>query len=478
MTNIKRAAKLSNKDNLVILTNAKNSLDGLGLSPDEQSYALKHFKKGKEKFLLINQYSRQLLLAEVDDSKSDWRTLEGCRHAGYKASKKLNKLGATSATVISTFDDAAHAMAGAEGLALGNYQFLKYFEDAKKRANSVKTVSVHHKGLSQKAVDELNVVTAATCHARDLVNEPVSFLGATQIASEIKKLGKEAGFKVEVLNKAKIEALKMGGLLAVNAGSFDPPTFSIMEYKPKNAKNKKPIVLVGKGVVYDTGGLSLKPTANSMDIMKCDMGGAAAMIGTMYAVAKNKLPVHIIGLIPATDNRPGNRAYAPGDVITMYSGKTVEVMNTDAEGRMIMADALAYAKKYKPELVLDAATLTGASVRAIGPYASSIMGTADDADFEMLATSGYDTCERVVQFPFWDEYGEEIKSPIADIKNLGGPAAGQITAGKFLEHFTDYPWIHVDIAGPAWSEKEDSYRLAGGTGTGVRLFFDFIKNRY
>lgn len=201
------------------------------------------------------------------------------------------------------------------------------------------------------------------------------------------------------------------------------------------------------------------------------------MIGTLYAIAKAELPVHVIGLIPATDNRPGLNAYAPGDVVTMHSGKTVEVLNTDAEGRMLLADALSYAKKYDPELVLDAATLTGAAVRAIGSFASCVMGTADDKDFETLRQSGERTYERTVRMPFWKEYGEMIKSDVADIKNLGGPEAGQITAGKFLEHFTDYPWIHIDIAGPAFISSSDSYRGKWATGYGVRLLTDFLSQR-
>ena len=213
-----------------------------------------------------------------------------------------------------------------------------------------------------------------------------------------------------------------------------------------------------------------------MDIMKCDMGGAAAVSCAIYAIAKAKLPIHIVGLIPATDNRPGGNAYAPGDVVTMFDGTTVEVLNTDAEGRMILADALTYAKKYKPELVIDAATLTGSAMRAIGPYGSVVMGTASDKTFNKLQDSGEKTYERTVRFPFWDEYAEEIKSPIADIKNLGGASAVAITAGKFLEHFTDYPWIHIDIAGPAWADNDSGYLSKGGTGTGVRLFFDFVKN--
>jgi leucyl aminopeptidase len=330
--------------------------------------------------------------------------------------------------------------------------------------------------ITKAQIDEVVNITYATNSAKDLVNEPQSFLNAEQLSKEIKRLGKEAGFKVEVLGKAKIEALKMGGLLAVNKGSIDPPTFSVLEWKPAKAKNKKPVVLVGKGVVYDTGGLSLKPTANSMDIMKCDMGGAAAVVGAMYAIAKNKLPIHVITLVPATDNRPGGNAYAPGDVITMHNKKTVEVLNTDAEGRMILADALSYAQKYKPELVLDAATLTGAAAAAIGHYGIVAMGNADEKTMNKLKTSGNNMYERIVEFPFWDEYNEQLKSSIADLTNLGNGAGGSITAGKFLEHFTDYPYIHLDIAGPAWMKTKVDYVSKGGSGSGVRIFYDFIKN--
>jgi leucyl aminopeptidase len=249
-----------------------------------------------------------------------------------------------------------------------------------------------------------------------------------------------------------------------------------MEWKPKKARNKKPIVLVGKGVVYDTGGLSLKPTANSMDYMKCDMAGGATVAASMYAIAKANLNCHVIGLVPATDNRPGENAYAPGDVIKMYDGQTVEMLNSDAEGRMILADALSYAKKYKPELVLDFATLTGAAAAAIGPYGIVCMGTADEKQKDKLKDSGNNVYERLVEFPFFDEYAKLIKSDIADMKNIGGPIAGAITAGKFLEKFIDYAWMHFDIAGPSWNTAADSYRSKNGTGVGVRLLFDFIKN--
>jgi leucyl aminopeptidase len=328
--------------------------------------------------------------------------------------------------------------------------------------------------MKKTAVTELEILVEAVCKARNLVNEPQSHLNAIGFADEMIKMGKAASFKVEVLNKKQIEALKMGGLLAVNKGSQTPPTFTIMEYKPKKAINKKPIVLVGKGVVYDTGGLSLKPTAG-MDTMKCDMAGGALVAATMYAVAKAQLKVHVIALVPATDNRPGENAYAPGDVIKMYDGKTVEMLNADAEGRMILADALAYAKKYKPALVMDFATLTGAAAAAIGSYGIVCMGTADEATKLNLKICGNQVHERLVEFPFWDDYGKLLKSDIADMKNIGGPVAGAITAGKFLEKFIDYPWMHFDIAGPAYNSTASSYRPKNGTGVGVRLMFQFLK---
>jgi leucyl aminopeptidase len=372
-------------------------------------------------------------------------------------------------------NNSAELLAFAEGFLLSDYQFLKYFKDANRKRHTIQTLYVHG-GATQKELNELQNIIESVYWARDMVNEPVSYMDAPQLAAEILAKGKASSYKVEILEKSKIESLKMGGLLAVNKGSETPPTFTIIEYKPKNAKNNKPIVLVGKGVVYDTGGLSLKPTAHSMDLMKSDMGGAAAMSATIDALAKNKIPVHVIGLIPATDNRPGKTAYAPGDVITMFDGTTVEVLNTDAEGRMILADALAYANKYKPELIIDAATLTGAAVRALGTKTSISMGNAKDIYFRKLYEAGQVTHDRVFRFPFWDEWKEEVKSDIADLKNLGGANAGMITAGKFLEHFVKYPYIHIDIAGPAFLETPDSYNGKGGTGAGVRLLYQFLKD--
>lgn len=363
----------------------------------------------------------------------------------------------------------------AEGLLLSSYRFTQHF--SKPKDYKFQQIFVGS-ALTKEQITELTSMSKAVFWTRDMVNTPVSHLNAEQLAEAISKLGEEAGFQVNVLGKTQIESLKMGGLLAVNKGSVDPPTFTIAEYKPDNAVNKKPIVLVGKGVVYDTGGLSLKPTAGSMDTMKCDMAGGATMAAVIYFAALQKLPVHIVGLIPATDNRPGGNAYTPGDVITMFDGTTIEVLNTDAEGRMILADALAYSAKYDPELVIDAATLTGAALRAIGTEATIIMGNAADDYFQDLEKIGFDVHERVVRFPFWDDYKAHMKSKIADMKNIGGPNAGMISAGKFLEHFVKAPYIHMDIAGPAWLDSKENYKGDGGTGTGVRLLYQFLKNRY
>jgi len=396
---------------------------------------------------------------------------EKLRVAGHAIRTKLSR----TAESIFISGESSSALALAEGLALSNYQFLKYFKDAGKKKFELKAIELLG-DVSKKDIKKLNNTLKAVYWARDMVNEPVSFLTATQLSAEIETLGKEAGFKVQVFEKAKIEALKMGGLLAVNKGSIEPPTFTVIEYKPKNPVNKKPVVLVGKGVVYDTGGLSLKPTAGSMDLMKSDMAGAACMAGTIYGAALNELNVHLIGLIPATDNRPGGNAYTPGDIITMYDGTTVEVLNTDAEGRMILADALAYSNKLKPELVIDAATLTGAAVVAIGTKASCLMGNAGQEILDQLTKSGVEVHERLVQLPFWDEYLEEMKSSVADLKNIGGRYAGMITAGKFLEHFVKSPYIHLDIAGPSFLETAQDYKGKGGTGVGIRLLLNYFEN--
>lgn len=392
-------------------------------------------------------------------------------HEARKAGVELAGLLSKNKWSHISLDAGAQTFDVAEGLALAAYRFTRLL--GKKAAEAWTLEEIHVVGLSDAEAKRLTVLMAAVAEARDLINTPVLDLTAEDLASRAVELGREYGFKVTVLNQAKIESLKMGGLLGVNKGSLDPATFSILEYHPKNAVNSAPYVLVGKGVVYDTGGLSLKPSS-SMDTMKCDMSGAAAVIGTLCAVAGQNLPVHVIGLIPATDNRPGGNAITPGDVLTISDGTTVEVLNTDAEGRLILADALHYAKKYRPQLVIDLATLTGAAARAIGPNATVAMGNASRPIWDRLQQSAAQTHERLVEFPFWDEYTDLLKSEIADLKNIGGAEAGAITAGKFLEHFTDYPYVHLDIAGPAFLDSPWGYYGKGGTGVGVRLLTDFL----
>lgn len=367
------------------------------------------------------------------------------------------------------------AFAVAETVILSNYQFNKYFSNPKNNTLDKVNICVEKENATLKnAIKKGQIVGESTCIARDLVNEPVITLNAVELAKRTQELGKKYGFKVEVLDKKKIESLKMGGILAVNSGSELPPTFSILEYKPNKPKNKNPIILVGKGIVYDTGGLSLKPTEGGMDTMKCDMAGAAAVIGAFCAIAQMKLNLYVIGLIPATDNRPGKNAYTPGDIIQMHSGSFVEVLNTDAEGRLILADALHFAKQYEPQLVIDLATLTGAAVVAVGDIGIAMMGTAHEGIKNSIKQAGEKVYERLVELPLWEEYGELLKSNVADMKNIGGRNAGAITAGKFLEHFTNYPWIHLDIAGPAFLQTPQSYRGRGGTGVGVRLLVEFL----
>ncbi|MBW6483992.1 MAG: leucyl aminopeptidase [Vicingaceae bacterium] len=466
---IKKASKLDPKENLIFLITNEKELPTASFTKEELSFIKKELKS-EQKQIEINRLHTYVFVVLCENKENDYKSAEKIRIAANNLLTTLNNKKVASATVVGETNKITSFV---EGIGLANYQFLKYFSD--KKVNTFNKLSYYTESKSDN-IKEIEALVEAANFAKDLVNEPVSFLTAVQLSKEIQKIGKEAGFKVEVFNKSKIEALKMGGLLAVNKGSVDPPTFNVLEWKPAKFKNKKPIVLVGKGVVFDTGGLSLKPTANSMDFMKCDMSGAAAVVGAMYAVAKNKLPYHVIALIPATDNRPGGNAYVPSDVITMHNGKTVEVLNTDAEGRMVLADALSYAQKYKPELVIDIATLTGAAAAAIGHYGIVAMGNADDQTFTKLKTSGNNVYERIVEFPFWDEYNEQLKSSIADLTNLGNGMGGAITAGKFLENFTDYPYIHLDIAAPAFLKKQINYLSQGGTGVGVRLFYDFIKN--
>jgi leucyl aminopeptidase len=472
----KKINKISQDDNLILLTSDVKNIDMKYLSKEEINYSGQVISEHKKETVVFDRLGRWILVQVIKEEKTDYTRLENCRKAGDSLASKLNELKARSVLVVDVDGKGPETLALVEGMVLGSYQFLKYKSDKKEKENTLSSVGIVSKVIKEEEIDRMNIITDSVIRCRNLVNEPVSELTAQALAKEFQKMGEEAGIKVEVLNKNKIEALKMGGLLAVNKGSADPPTFTIMEWKPERPVNKKPIILVGKGVVFDTGGLNLK-TGNFMDGMKCDMAGAATMATAILAIARLNLPVYVIGLMPATDNRMDAKSVAPGDVIKMHDGTSVEILNTDAEGRLILGDALSYAKKYKPELVFTAATLTGAASRAIGRYGIVAMEKSAGKEMQKLKECGNSVYERIAEFPFWEEYGELIKSDVADIKNIGGADAGMITAGKFLAHFTDYPFIHLDIAGPAFLEKKDSYRTAGGTGYGVRLLVEFLQNK-
>ena len=459
---------------VAVITSKEALVDISYLSEKETAYVQKRIEKG-ESFISVNQFDKIIFVVIIDIEKSQPAMLEEARKAGYKVQSVLNEQAYEKVTAFHSTNQDAVLLAFAEGLAMGSYRFLKYFKNSDDKKVMLKEIGLISKTLTNEAIDKQTNVVKALYKVKDMVNEPVSFLNAEQLAVELEQLCSSVGCNVEILNKSKIESLKMGGLLAVNKGSVDPPTFTIIEWKPEKVINAKPYILVGKGVVYDTGGLSLKPTGDSMDYMKSDMSGAAIVGGVLASVASNKLPIHIIALVPATDNRPSGNAYAPGDVITIMDGTNVEMLNADAEGRMILSDALVYAQRYNPELVIDVATLTGSASAAIGSFALVAMGTASAEIKEQLTKSGEQVFERIVEFPLWDDYAELIKSDIADIKNVGGKSAGAITAGKFLQYFTKYPWMHFDIAGVAFSKKNDNYRGKGGSGFSMRLLYNFFE---
>ncbi len=307
--------------------------------------------------------------------------------------------------------------------------------------------------------------------AKTLGNLPGNVCTPTYLATTARKLAKDHKIKVEVLEKGDMEKLGMGSLLSVARGSHEPPKFIVLNYKGGKAKDK-PVVLVGKGVTFDTGGISLKP-GEGMDEMKYDMCGAASVLGTFKAIAQMELPINVVGLIPTTENMPGGSATKPGDIVTSMSGQTIEVLNTDAEGRLILCDALTYAERFDPVAVIDVATLTGACIIALGNLTSGLLANDDDLAAELLA-SGQAAGDKAWQLPLWDEYQDMLKSNFADIPNIGSKGAGTITAACFLARFTKaYKWAHLDIAGTAWKSGGDK----GATGRPVPLLTRFLMDR-
>lgn len=471
---INKIPHISADQSVVCVTGSDKLPEWLKLDNEEREFAMNRLKE-KEEHVYINSYRRCIYIVRLKEGISQHKLRETLRREAYNL-KKLIKGNNHQELVVTSYLAYRDAVADfTEGLLLGIYSFEKYKtiidEGPRKKFPSRLLL---HGDVDEKEISWLNDLTDAVYFARDLINEPVNHLNATVLSEEIRKLGDNSGFKVEVLTKGKIEALKMGGLLAVNKGSIDPPVFSILEWKPEKHVNKKPVVLVGKGIVYDTGGLNIK-TGDYMAGMNGDMAGAATVAGVLYTIAKAGIPLHVIGLVPSTDNRPGGNAYTQGDIITMHNKMTVEIGNTDAEGRLILADAISYASRYTPEIIIDIATLTGSAAMTFGNQAIALMTNADRKYINLLLECGNDVYERLGELPFWDEYGELLKSDVADMNNVGGREAGAIIAGKFLEKFTEYPLIHLDIAGTSMLKKDDYYRTKNSSGSGLRLLATFLR---
>jgi len=445
--------------------------------------------EGKEKqTTLIYSNVHRIILSGV--GLKEKVTLEKVRKATARGVKKAKSLKIKKLAIEILQDDALGAdiedIARAETIIaiLALYTFDKYFtrKDTKEIPtikeiiffSQTNTLAKYPKEI-ERGIKSGSVIGNSTNFARDLGNEPSNIIYPESLAELLKERSESKKYSVEVLDKKTIEGLKMGGVMEVSRGSDREPRFMILRYSG-GQENDKPVVIIGKGVTFDSGGISIKPSAG-MALMKMDMGGAAAVIGVFEAISQLGIKQNVIGLIPSVENMPGGNSFKPGDVITAYNGMTIEVDNTDAEGRLILADALAYASQFNPKYVIDMATLTGAAVVAIGSVSSIVMGNNQDL-IDKLFRAGEQTYDRVWQLPLWEEYDKMIDSDVADVKNTGtGRQAGTITAGMFLKRFVgDYPWAHIDIAATAMRDSESDYDPKNATGSGVRLVTQFLMN--
>jgi len=432
--------------------------------------------------------AKRLLIAGLGNSKEI--TLEKLRLAYSAAAKRFNKLKLNSggfevpdlALIKSIVNYSVYDImqAIAEGVLLSQYQIKKHSEKADFQPLEEIVFFTDSPKFTKEISDivkDSKIICDAVFMARDLGNEPSNSLYPDKFAELVKKSSTKAGYSVTVYDEKKIKQLGMGGLSGVGQGSANPPRFLILQYFG-SSKSEKPVVLVGKGVTFDSGGISLKPGAG-MEAMKMDMCGAAAVIGAFEAVSRLKLRVNVIGLVPCTENMPSGNAIKPGDIITSYNGISIEVDNTDAEGRLILADALGYAANYKPKAVIDVATLTGAAVVCFGNTCAGVMGNEEEL-IKKIFSAGEKTYERVWELPLYDDYEKLMKSDMADIKNIGtARKAGTILGGIFLKKFVDakYNWAHLDIAGTAFGIGEPTdYMAPGSTGYGVRLFVELLKS--
>ncbi|GAC1624111.1 MAG: leucyl aminopeptidase [Ktedonobacteraceae bacterium] len=410
-------------------------------------------------------------------------TTQAIRHASAVASRHVQHTGAHSITLALPWSDSdtlqEEVQAEVEGALLGLYTFRMY-KHAENSSNgkNVSQIRLFIEGNADKmdierAIEQGHTLAEATNFARNLVNEPPNVLTPSELANRASSMAKQFGLECELFDKAKITELGMGGVLGVSQGSAEPPQFIVLRYRGGQATDKG-MALVGKGITFDTGGISIKPAAG-MDEMKGDMGGAAAVLGAMQAIAALKPHINVTALVPTCENMPSGTAYRPGDILRISNGKTIEIVNTDAEGRLILADALSYAVKEGLSPIVDLATLTGGIVIALGTVTTGIFSNDEQLTDEIIA-AGRVAGEKFWPMPMDEEYGESIKSDIADIKQTGGRAASSITAAKILEHFVgDAKWAHLDIAGTSYLDSKKSYQEKGATGVGVRTLVELAR---
>jgi leucyl aminopeptidase len=447
--------------------------------------------KSNQTVLLHTQgkiFAKRVLLVGLGKKKE--AKLDSVRQAMGTAVKRIRQAGARSfSTVlhgrsIPDTSDLELAQAMTEGVILGGYQFTVYrtTQNGDQPKDIERMTVIAPKAEAQADITEgmrRGVASAeAAMFVRDLSNHPSNVMTPSRVAAEAKKVGKEHHVRVKILEQRDVEKLGMGAFLGVARGSHEPPKFIILEYRgsgtaKRNGRAHQPIVLVGKTITFDTGGISLKPSEN-MEQMKADMTGGAEVLATIRAVSRLRLPLHVIGILPATENMPGGRAIKPGDILKTMLGLTVEVQNTDAEGRLILADGLHYATRLKPAAIIDIATLTGACAVALGQFAIGMFSNRDVLK-QRIQQAGTKSGERVWEMPLWDDYFEQLKSDVADVRNIGGRGGGMITAALFLSKFVgDCPWVHLDIASTDWSDRERAYISKGPTGIGTRLLIQYL----
>jgi leucyl aminopeptidase len=440
-------------------------------------------KEGETVYLHLGEgmKAKRLLLVGVGE-RGGYGLAQVSQFAG-TAARALRARGAKTVGLVARAPDGKDegtASAAVEGVLIGLFELDKYRTSEKEERVIDRLVVVApgaDDGLLKRGAERGRVVGESVNFTRDLANEPGAYMTPTIMAQRAQQLGDEFGLEVDVLDRARMEQLGMGSLLSVARGSEEPPALIIMKYTPEGAgagAQDGLLAFVGKGVTFDSGGISIKPGEN-MELMKYDMTGGATVMGAMRAVAQLKPPVSLLGVVPATENLPSGKATKPGDVVRAMSGKTIEIINTDAEGRLILADAIAYAKKLGATRVVDLATLTGAVSIALGDVNTAVLGT-DQALIDELIESGGEVGEKLWQLPLDKEYTRQIKSDIADIKNVGGRKAGTITAAAFLKEFADgVSWAHLDIAGTAWGDDAKPFRAKGPTGVCVRMLINYVE---